>query len=319
MRTIRFVSVLSLAPLFAIACSGSPSDDTGLAAPGEQASPLAVASIRHASGHRIEFFAPANGPTAIAEIGPIGTPRVLDEKTLATKKASEIYMMLAGNAQPPAALLAAESRTDDENRALSEAVAGAPPPDVEAAHGTGPQFYTQGDQTWFFNTYCTAPHTQCVQGFSWANSSQGNHKGRGYYTVGAIGSEASGTQTLQADWWNGKSWQKLSTVTLAANVTGFIWGGNTGAPGCNDSSWYFKSEVLPGAGSPTVSLSDHVYSPGGGNYVEPFACGADLPECGGRCGCSGCMGVPGVPGGSCEFFGCNEIALCPDDSCCNPP
>src|ERR1700732_5318601 len=36
-------------------------------------SPLAVASISLPAGHRVDFFAPPNGPLAIAEVGPNGT------------------------------------------------------------------------------------------------------------------------------------------------------------------------------------------------------------------------------------------------------
>ena len=93
-----------------------------------------VGSISLAGGHRVDFFAPPDGPMAMAEVGRKGTRRVVDEETIARKRPSEIYSMLKGaGAEPPPALVEAEKR-----RAALGTIARSPPAPTERRAGRGP-------------------------------------------------------------------------------------------------------------------------------------------------------------------------------------
>jgi hypothetical protein len=305
-RTIRFVRVvIAICALVGCAEKTEPAiSEKPMTAP----SPLAVATILLPEGHRVDFFAPPDGPVAIAEIGPKGAARVVND-TLARKKPSEIYAMLKGpGAVPPPALVEAERRMS----AVAPTVAPRPAP-IQGRAGSGPD--DTGDQQWFKATFCVEGW-ECIQGWSWANGSGGHHVGRGYAADAMNGSEARAARTLETDWWNGSSWATLITESMPAGWSASTWGGNTGALSCNNPTWYFKSEIPDnGTGDfATVSLADHMYSPGGGGNIS----------CSGRCtcpcGCTGCRrGGKGPGGRRPPYVTCARITLCSDDSCVNPP
>jgi hypothetical protein len=269
----------------------------------------AVASVALPGGHRVDFFAPPGGPIAIAEVGARGTPRVVDEETVTHKKASEIFLMLKGKgAVLPPALVEAEERI----RAM--AAKSRPAPDrKEGAAGKGPD--DTADQMWFKATFCK-PVWECIQGWSWANTSWGHNTGRGYAADAMNGSEARGARTLETDWWNGSNWASLITESMPPGWWAWTTAGNLGAPTCHDQTWYFKSEVPDnGTGDfATVSLADHMYAPGfPGTQTVRMSC----YECPGNCDC-GCDGCPTGRGGGNNFL-CHQPTTCPDDSCVNPP
>jgi hypothetical protein len=276
---------------------------------------LAVASVRLAGGHRVDFFAPPDGPIAIAEVGPKGTKRVVDEETAAHKRPSEIYTMLKGaGAVPPPALVQAEKRLG----ALAAKHRTLPAPN-EGGAGKGPD--DTADQQWFKSTFCKQ-YWECVQGWTWANTSGGHHQGRGYAADAMNGSEARGARTLETDWWNGSNWAPLITESMPPGWWAWTIGGNTGHLNCGDPIWYFKSEVPNnGLDNATVSIADHVYAPGGGDHIDCY----DVPPCPCSCGCGGC---PAGRGGG-NFITCGSVSICvrggtgngtdADDYCVNPP
>lgn len=269
----------------------------------------AVASISLPRGHRVYFFAPPNGPIAIAEIAHKGTPRAIDEYTLTHKKPSEIYVKLKGaGAVPPTALVEAEKRL----RTLP-AKARRLPPQGKGEGAKGPD--DTADQQWFHDNFCH-PFWECLQYYFWANTSSGHNQGRGYETAGMNGSEAQAPRTLEADWWDGYNWSTLATVSMPPGYWGWIGGGNIGAPDClsdnPDFNWYFKSEILDNGmnDNATVSLSDHMYSPGGGGHIDCY----NVPPCPCDCGCR----CPAGRGGA-NYTTCSSIPRCENDSCVNPP
>jgi hypothetical protein len=274
-------------------------------------SSVAVASISLPGGHRVDFFAPPDGPIAVAEVGPKGTPRVVDEDTLARKKPSEIYSTLKGaGAVPPPALIEAEKRL--------AALAAKPAPlpgQTEGGGGQGPD--DTADQQWFKDTFCKAGW-ECLQYWSWANSSSGHHTGRGYAANGMNGREARGARTLETDWWNGSSWSTLVTESMPPGWWAWTTGGNTGAaiPCGGDPTWYFKSEIPDnGTGdNAAISLADHMFAPGGTAGGNSKSC-YDVPPCNCACGCPDCP----VGRGAGNNFYCKNPGVCIGDDCVNPP
>jgi hypothetical protein len=256
----------------------------------------------------------------VAEGGPTGTPRVLDDETVATKKLSEIYAMLGGS-DPAAskALVDAESRlAATSQRSLARSDDGPLPRAAERSTNAGPTFYTAAEQTWFASQFCVS-NWQCVQGYTWANSSYGNHAGRGYASYGFVGSEATTNHVMETDYWNGSSWQAVTTYTLPPGWSNYQWAGNTGASNCNDGNWYFKSEIPGDYTNPLISLSDHVYSGDGGHAQHNCGTGSTIPYGADICGCdtSVCIWYGGQP--AWVSVTCKGMPVCADDLCCNPP
>jgi hypothetical protein len=277
----------------------------------QRESPRAVASIVFPDGHRVDFFAPPGGPIAIAEIGPKGSPRVVTD-ALARKKPSEIYKILKGpGAVPPKALVKAEQRVRIPYTAPKLA---ARPYRNKGAAGRGPD--DTADQQWFKATFCKSIW-ECIQGWSWANTSSGHHEGRGYAADGMNGSEARAPRTLETDWWNGSSWATLVTESMPPGWWAWTTGGNVGGATCHDQTWYFKSEIPDnGTGDfATVSLADHMYAPG---FPGQSTVRESCYSCPGDCDCGGCDGCP-TGRGAANFFYCPLPATCAGDSCVNPP
>jgi hypothetical protein len=297
---------------WALAAHGQSAGEVKQGAIAGRSSP--VASVTLPGGHRVDFFAPPGGPIAIAEVGPKGSARVVDEETIARKKPSEIYTMLKGaGARPPAALLRAESRLGTLRKPRAR------PTPKEGQAGPGPD--DTADQVWFKNTYCTQ-YWQCVQGWSWANTSSGHNQGRGYMAYALNGSEAQAPRNLETDWWNGSSWASLVTESMPAGWQAWTSGGNTGGLLCSNPTWYFRSEVLDnGTGDgATVSLADHMYASGGGGHIDCY----NVPPCPCSCGCA----CPAGRGGG-NYVTCGTVSQCvnsgtgsgtvADDYCVNPP
>jgi hypothetical protein len=295
------------------ACQGAPETTTTTTT--ALSVTAAIETISHPNGHTFQFFAPNGGPPAVGESGPIGSPSELDGSAMAGHKISEIYTMVTGK-QPPAALLQSEqSQPPANSQPLPAATAG--------AAGKGPQFYTAADTQWFQSTFCTNPIDECWIGGYWAAGSYGNHTGRGYVAHAQNGSEAAASRYAHEDYWNGSSWVTFASVMVNPGIWWQLNGGNQGAPSCSDGNWYFRGGIQDnGAGFATVAFQDHVYSKGGGS--ETLACTWYCPTRG------GCRWTCGPAGHFCgESCSCSpsgigtlyagDIALCSNDSCCNPP
>jgi len=298
---MRKAALCAVVSCFTICAYGQNAPPTQVPAP--------VATITLSNGHHVYFFVAPNGPVAIAETGPKGSRRVVDERTLRLKKPSEIYKMLKGRgAAPPPALIAGEKRVPSFAPGVT-----ARPPQGESSAGKGED--DSADQMWFKATYCQQGW-QCVQGWSWAISSSGHNQGRGYATDGMNGSEAIQPRNLETDWWDGSSWSTLLTVQMPPGWVGWITAGNVSYPACQQTTWYFKSEVNNNsADSATVSLADHVYAPG---TAGPNSQRVSCYNC--SCACSSaCEACPTGRGGA-NFVMCPvAISSCPGDSCVNPP
>ena len=274
--------------------------------PAPQADAQAVAShplatLNLANNHKVLFFTQAGGQVGIAETGPIGTPKILSEEVL-NKKPSEIFVMLKGaKAAPPVALVNAEKRNRVLGRFTSNHVAPVTPQQGASGAGKGPNFHDAGNQQWFKDTFCT-PGVECLQGWDWATSSFGYQQGRGYATDAINGSEARLPRVFNVDYWNGQNWQNFITVSVPNGYYGWAVGGNTGAPTINDTSLYYKSELLDNGSSAQVSLSDQAY-PWAQVCAQRYQCDPHHNNCGYHTVCShvapdsGCTGY----GYNCQY------------------
>jgi hypothetical protein len=257
------------------------------ATPSAEPRPEPVATFELSANHRLEFYAPADGPAAVVEMLRIGETPLL-AKEAGTRKASDIYRLVAGpDATIPTAISLAEGRTTTASDIP-------PPPLPSVATETNvpseqaPVFYTTSDQLWFKANFCNTPAGySCVQGFSWATSGWGSPV-NAYSAHAMNGSEARGNRTMEVSWWNGSAPVRYATASLPP---GWHWYMNWNDPSvCSDNSpkYWFESSLQDNGSNDNAQVSlairartncldGYVGVSGGGGGVTACSCPAACP------------------------------------------
>ena len=176
------------------ACSAAPTDDTAPAGTGAATQSVALATLDLGHGHQIAFY-DLGGGFAIGESFSLGqkpTWSVTDD--IGETTLVGVYQHLAPAGSPvPEALVAADARYAALPKA--EGTPGVPPPAVSGS-GNGPALYTDAEQVWFQNTFCSNPYNvKCILGWDWAK--WGYNWGVHYRTTGYVNTGgAASTLTL---------------------------------------------------------------------------------------------------------------------------
>jgi hypothetical protein len=209
-------SLFWLAVLGASACAGIDADSIDGAPAGTTAGESAeesgtiLATIALADGHAVTFRQAESGLAFVAETGEVGhgAPR-LSAPEIEGKSLVEMYRALAPAAEVPRALLDAEA----QSTALAHDATDAPT-DV-GGNGSGPAFYTSGEQTWFKETICPGA-VKCIQAWDWIDS--GYDYTTSWMATALVGSEGTVPVTQRAYYWScsggGCNWVQFNAVNV---------------------------------------------------------------------------------------------------------
>lgn len=209
------------------------------------------ASVSLGEDHVVQFVEYPAGQVGLIEIGramldvPMVTPEV---ERLSWR---DQYRYFAGaSASLPKQMESALARV---SLAPQEGTAKAPA--ALPTTGSGPHFYTAGEQTWFNQNFCNGAAI-CIQGFDWTNM-QTPRKVGSASVFGMIGSEGQTNGTIENLYWAcGGVWPFPTLCYWFENGTTVIVPGHfVHQTVSGNGSWYFKWELRGGGANTLVSSS----------------------------------------------------------------
>jgi hypothetical protein len=192
---------MSLATFFSVSalvgCAPAPVDAPAPApaAPSSSSSRL-LATVDVQEGHTVKFYQLADGATASVEEGLEGQHEPILTAALKDQSLSDRYRALTpAGTTVPAELIAADARAAGRGQPAVDASPAAP----AETHGAGPEFYNDGEQQWFRNTFCNGA-TVCSQHWDW--SQVDTNRNISWANIVAMdGSEGSTNAAVDAYWW----------------------------------------------------------------------------------------------------------------------